>query len=372
MIQNVKKNFAAAKACHHGGKVRAMASILDVDQRDLLDFSANINPLGSPPLKNLIREEMENIGHYPDNEYMEFRRAAADFVGVDVNNVVPGNGSSELFRLFAEMIIEEGDLVLITVPTFGEYETQSRLFGARIKYVDRGVRVPKNPSDFLDDSTLKKAKAVFLCNPNNPTGTLISRNQIEKLAQRCERSETFLLVDEAFIELSDPRQSVAQMAPQMEFLFVCRSLTKSFGVPGLRLGFGIAGDCMAEVMNQTRLPWSISSLASAVGTHLLKQTDHLEKSREEISRELYWLTTELRSLGLEPINSTVNFILVNVKSSGYRSAELAEKMICQKVLIRDCQSFPGLGDDYIRVAVRNREENKKLIKALRRVMGCAE
>ncbi|MHC1630845.1 MAG: threonine-phosphate decarboxylase CobD [Methanotrichaceae archaeon] len=372
MIHKIKKSFAATEACHHGGKIRAMASRLGVDQGDLLDFSANINPLGSPPLEDLIQQEMKSICHYPDNEYSEFRRAAADFVGVDPENIVPGNGSSELFRLFAEMIIEDGDKTVITIPTFGEYETQSRLFGAQIKYVHRGVQVSKNPEDFLDDRAIKESKAVFICNPNNPTGTLLARSQIADLARRCERYETFLLVDEAFIELSDPSQSVAEMAPLMDYLFVSRSLTKSFGVPGFRLGFGVAGNCMAKVMNRTRLPWSISSLASAVGAYLLGQVDHLEKSREKIKSELTWLTEKLRLLDLNPVESTVNFILVNVRSTGYTSTELTEKMIFEKVLVRDCRSFPGLGDGYIRVAVRSRDENEQLVNALETVLRCAE
>jgi threonine-phosphate decarboxylase len=365
----IRKSFALAEACHHGGKIRAMATSLNIDQEDLLDYSANINPLGHPPLEDLILREMRGVGHYPDNDYLEFRMAAAKFVGVDPKNIVPGNGSSELMRLFAEVLIEEGDRVVITVPTFGEYETQSRLFGAEIVHVQRGINAPIDPKDFLDDALLEEARAVFICNPNNPTGILHPRSAIADLAERCERAETFLFVDEAFIELSDPDQTVAEMAPKMEHLFVIRSLTKSFGVPGIRLGFGIAGDRLAEVMNRTRLPWSISSLASAAGAYLLSQNDHLVKSRRVIKEELAWLSGELRRLGLDPVDSSVNFILVGVAPAGLRSSELVERMERERVLVRDCRSF-GLGEDYVRVAVRNREENARLVSALERVLGC--
>jgi threonine-phosphate decarboxylase len=364
----IRKSFARAEACHHGGKIRATATSLDLDQEELLDFSANINPLGHPPLENLIMREMKWVGHYPDNDYVVFRRAAAKFVGVDPRNIVPGNGSSELMRLFAEALIEEGDKVVITSPTFGEYEAQSSLFGAEIVHVPRGIRTPNDPKDFLDDGLLEVAKAVFICNPNNPTGVLLPRPQIADLAERCERTETFLFVDEAFIELADPDQTVADMVPKMEHLFVIRSLTKSFGVPGIRLGFGVAGDYLADVMNKTRLPWSISSLASAAGAHLLAQDDHLVKSRQVIKEELAWLSVELRRLGLDPVKSSVNFILVGVAPTGLRSSELVERMERERVLVRDCSSF-GLGEDYVRVAVRNREENTRLVEALERVLG---
>lgn len=364
----IRKSFARAEACHHGGKVMAVAKSQNLHQEEILDFSANINPLGHPPLEDLILGEMKRVGHYPDNDYVEFRRACAKFVGVDPKNIVPGNGSSELMRLFAEALIEEGDKVVITSPTFGEYEAQSRLFGAEIVHVQRGIKNPKDPADFLDDVLLEEAKAVFICNPNNPTGFLLPGSEIADLARRCERAETFLFVDEAFIELADPDQTVADMAPEMEHLFVIRSLTKSFGVPGIRLGFGIAGDYLADVMNKTRLPWSISSLASAAGAHLLAQNDHLVKSRLVIKEELVWLTGELRRLGLDPVKSSVNFILVGVAPTGLKSSELVERMESERILVRDCRSF-GLGEDYVRVAVRNREENKRLVKALERVLG---
>jgi len=367
-MMHIRESFAEAEACHHGGRIRAEAAKRSLAQEDLLDYSANINPLGHPPLEDLILREMKKIGHYPDNDYVAYRRSCARFVGVDPENVVPGNGSSELMRLFAEALIEEGERVLIPTPTFGEYEAQSRLFGAEVVHVPQGIREPKSPKDFLDDALLRGAKAAFICNPNNPTGILLPRSEVAELAERCERAETFLFVDEAFIELSDPDQSVAAMAPEMEHLFVVRSLTKSFGVPGIRLGFGVAGDELAEVMNRTRLPWSISSLASAAGAHLLAQESHLVESRRVIKEEIRWLTCELKRLGLDPIESSVNFILVGVVGAGIRSSELVKLMEVERVLVRDCRSF-GLGEDYVRVAVRRRGENERLIAALEKVLG---
>jgi len=362
MIECIRISFAESEECSHGGRVREAAASLGSEP---LDFSANMNPLGSPSLKDVLTIEMEKLGQYPDNRYTEFREAAAAFVGVDAGNIVPGNGSSEIIRLFAETTLDEGELAIIPFPTFSEYENQSRLFGAIIHRINLG---PSGQVD-IDNSVLKDAKAFFLCNPNNPTGRLLSGSQIADLAKRCEHSETFLLVDEAFIELSDPDQSVVKLAPEMEYLVVMRSLTKSFGVPGLRLGFGVASSLLTKVMNRARIPWSISSIASASGVELFKHADHLEKARKLIRRELAWLTVELEILGLKPTESSVNFILVDVRPTGLSSEELYRRMVAEGILIRDCQSF-GLGVDYIRVAVRNRDENERLVAALERV-GCA-
>lgn len=367
MLDGIRKSFVNGRECYHGGKFRE--AILKGAEKDSppLDFSANINPLGSPPLDKIVSKELENIGYYPDNKYIEFKNAIARFVGVKPENIVPGNGSSEIIRLFAEMVLGEGDLALIPFPTFGEYENQSLLSGARIKRVE----IDSKGLPVISDNDLCDAKALFVCNPNNPTGVLISRDDITSLARRCERNDVFLLVDEAFIELSDPDQSIAGLAPEMEYLLVMRSLTKSFGVPGLRLGFGVANSQFAEIMDRARIPWSISSIASAAGVYLLDNAGYLEDSRNLIGKEREWLTAALSNLGLEPLQSSVNFILVNIKPSGLGSDEIAERMAAQGVLVRDCQSF-GLGRGYIRVAVRNRAENERLIDALGRVINCAD
>ncbi len=364
MIDLVRRSFAKAKECQHGGGVREAASILGAEP---LDFSANINPLGFPPLEDLVLRELAGIGHYPDNGYPGLRRAAAGFVGVDARNIVPGNGSSELIRLFAEAVLEEGKLALIPTPTFGEYENQSLLAGGLI----RKVQIGQDGMPPLSEADLEDASALFLCNPNNPTGWLLPAELVAELARRCEQCETFLLVDEAFIELSDPQQSVAHLASEQEHLFVMRSLTKSFGIPGLRLGFGVTNPLFAQIMNRARIPWSIGSIAAAAGEYLLSCEEHLVRSRKVVAEELAWLTSALHSLGLQPLPSRVNFILVNIGPSGQASDILAERTMAAGVLVRDCQSF-GLGKDYIRVAVRNRAENEQLIAALELALSCRD
>ncbi len=362
MINRIRKSFATAGQCQHGGRVEEAASILGAEP---LDFSANINPLGSPPLERLIAEETKKLGHYPDNSYGKFRRAAAKFVGVGEECIVPGNGSSEIIRLFAECCFENGDLGIVPSPSFGEYANQSLLAGARVMKVPIG----QDGLPQVDDSLLARTKLLFVCNPNNPTGRLLSASQVRALSDRCERLETFLLVDEAFIELSDPAQSVAALAPDRQYLLVMRSLTKSFGVPGLRLGFAVTNEPLARILNLARIPWSISSLAAAAAEYLLGCDEHLMRSRQIIKTEEAWLQSSLRDIGLQPIPSSVNFILVDIRPCGLASDVLAERTMREGVLVRDCQSF-GLEKSYIRVAVRNRSENERLIAALRTALSC--
>jgi histidinol-phosphate/aromatic aminotransferase/cobyric acid decarboxylase-like protein len=258
-------------------------------------------------------------------------------------------------------------MVLVPTPSFGEYTNQSMLAGGDIVK----VKIGQDGLPIIDDRQLAQAKLLFLCNPNNPTGKLLSAEQVTALADRCEASETFLLVDEAFIELSEPEESVAALAPERESLFVMRSLTKSFGVPGLRLGFGVTNADLARILNLARIPWSIGSVAAAAGEYLLGCDEHLMRSRQIIKTEALWLQSALRELGLEPVPSSVNFILVNISPCGIDSDELADRTMQEGVLVRDCQSF-GLGKSYIRVAVRGRSENERLISALKRALRCRD
>ena len=256
-IQNrVRKSAIEVTPCIHGAKLNESAEVSGKKPHELIDFSVNINPLGPPKLKKLITGAYDSICDYPDNRYPGFKRAAANQLNVAPGNIIPGNGSSELIRLFAEIVIEPGDKVIIPSPTFGEYEFQCRLFGACIEHI---------PYDSMINMNTDGCKAVFLCNPNNPTGKLIKRSDVIRLAEKCAASWAFLFVDEAFMELSDPAESIADIAANNDFVIVLRSLTKTYAVPGLRIGFAVASSELAEILNNTRLHWNMNSIALAAG-----------------------------------------------------------------------------------------------------------
>jgi threonine-phosphate decarboxylase len=360
LIDRIRKQVIELSPCIHGARVAQSAEESGKNLAELLDFSVNLNPLGPPKLSRPLGSALKTIGNYPDNRYPTFKKAAAASLKIKPENIVPGNGSSELIRLFAEAVIETGDKVIIPFPTFSEYEFQGRLFGAKIEPVDY--------RDIIKIET-EGCKAVFLCNPNNPTGSLIRKDKVLKLAQKCKDSETFLLVDEAFIELSDPKQSIAEFTASNDFVVVLRSLTKIYAVPGLRIGFAVASSEFACVLNNIRIPWSLNCAALAVGEHLLKgHKGYIKRSLDLVRKERQWLSSSLGAIrGLKPIESDSNFILVDIRDFFIGSTELKEMMLNQSIIIRDCASF-GL-KDHIRLAVRNRRENRKLIKAISNVIS---
>ena len=350
----VRKNLFDLVPCIHGARLSESARTAGKTAKEMCDFSVNTNPLGPPKLRSILSTACRDINNYPDNRYPGFKKAAADYLNVTSENIVPGNGSSELIRLFAETVIEPGDRVVIPVPTFAEYEFQCLLLGARIENVDY---------DDILNTDIDNCKAVFLCNPNNPTGKLLGRKEVLLLAEKCTLSEVFLFVDEAFIELSDPRESIADIAACKDFVIVLRSLTKTFAVPGLRIGFVVASPVMAKLMNNIRLHWNMNSIAAAAGETLLKDNqDYISRSLGLLKKEREWLTLKLSSIrGFRPYPSDTNFILIDLKEFGLNSADLTARMLRYGIIIRDCTSFNLR--NHIRVAVRKRKENRALVAA---------
>lgn len=347
----VRKNVFDLVPCVHGARLLENAQNAGKNAKDVLDFSVNLNPLGPPKLKS-ISSSYKGIINYPDNRYLDFKKAAADYLNVSPKMIVPGNGSSELIRLFAQAVIEPGDKVIIPSPTFSEYEFQCRLSGARIEKIDFNE---------IPNINVNGCKAVFLCNPNNPTGRLLKREEVLELTDKCTSNGVFLFVDEAFIELADPGQSIADIAGHNDFVIVLRSLTKTFAVPGLRIGFAVASVIFAGLLNNIRLHWNVNSIAAEIGEKLLKDNeDYLRKTLALLKKEREWLTLKLSSIrGFKPYPSDTNFILVDIKEFGLSSADLAERMLRHGIIIRDCASFDL--ENHIRVAVRKRNENIRLI-----------
>lgn len=361
MLENrIKRKVLDLKPCIHGARLSEGAEASGKREEEMLDFSVSLNPLGMPNLKSILANAYKSISCYPDNRYPGFKKAAAERLNVLPENIVPGNGSSELIRLFAEAVLEQGDTVIIPSPTFGEYELQCKLFGTSIEHIDY-----KN----ITKARVNDCKAVFLCNPNNPTGNLLRHKEVLRLAEICASKEVFLFVDEAFIELSAPEESVSKHAASNDFLVVLRSLTKTFSVPGLRIGFIAASSNLAGILNNLRLPWNLNSIASVVGEHLLKKDQkYILKSLELIKRERDWLNSKLKTIrGFKLYPSDANFILIDLKEFALSSKELTERMLGKGVIIRECASF-GL-ENHIRIAVRKRNENLKLIKALSSVIS---
>lgn len=317
----------------HGGTVRWHRKHSGID---FLDFSASINPF--PPTVPLTPPDEDAITSYPDDRYEELKEAIALHFGRTPEEVTVGNGSVEVIYTYCAATLGPGRCAAIIPPTFGEYEMGTRLAGAT---------ATSDPA---------RAAVRFLCNPNNPDGALTSRDEVLALLDDLPSGQR-LFVDEAFIELADPAASVSDI--RHPALFVSRSLTKSFAVPGLRFGFGLGDADLVAELETRRLPWTVNVWAEAFALRALRHLDDLAESRRLIRVERAWLARKLQALGLAPRPSTANYLLVPVPCL---ASDLAAALLKHGILVRDCTSF-GL-PRAIRVAVRRPDENRRLMEAL--------
>lgn len=316
----------------HGGKVKILK---EEGCSDVLDFSANLNPY--PPILDLDLDP-DRLGYYPDDGYSALKSEIGRLCNRKPEEITVGNGSIEIIRVFCAATLSQKERAYIYRPTFGEYEFSTRLAGAGIT---------NKPED---------ARVSFLCNPNNPTGELLSKEILEELLVGCRKSGRILFLDEAFIELADPAQSMADNTDPS--LFVMRSLTKSFSVPGIRFGYGFGDPELIERMEAIRLPWTVNTFAEEIALEAFRHYRDLKESRTRINREREWLRNELSDFCSRIFPSSTNFLLLDL---GADVTGICTRLKEGGILVRDCHSF-GL-PTCIRVAVRRHDENRRLVEA---------
>lgn len=360
MTTRQEKRGSVLKRYEHGGNIYEAAPL-----GGWLDFSANINPLGlAPGVKEAVRSSIDGVVHYPDPAARELREAIASYYGINAEAVIPGNGAAELIYLFFQVIRPR--CVLIPVPSFSDYERAALASGAEIL----PFPLPAE-RDFAVDwerltPHLTQVDAVVLGNPNNPTGTVLSRAGLTSFLQAAERCGVYVMVDESFLDfLPDGGDSVSlkRLTSTYPHLFVVTSMTKFFAIPGLRLGFGVAGEPLRHRLNAAKDVWNVSLPAQKAGVAAVKERSYQEESRVVVSRERAYLTEAIRHWrGIRVIPGCVNFLLLDVKGTGRTGSDITAAFRGRGILVRDCSNYPGLTPYFIRIAVRSHEENSKFIE----------
>ncbi|MGE5188065.1 MAG: threonine-phosphate decarboxylase CobD [Betaproteobacteria bacterium] len=366
----VRDNIRNLKPCIHGAEVLSAAQESGFSPEEILDFSSSVNPLG-PSKKALIAAEkaLSQIAAYPDSNSNELRDELATRLGVSRGNLVVGNGSTELMYLFAESFLKPGETAVIPAPTFGEYEGAVRKAGIEPKFVKLDKNFQVDPQAFK--LSMAGAKLVFLCNPNNPTGMLIPQETLKDIVETALTQDTLVFLDEDFLEFVDDRKTLSMIGKITKYpnLFILRSFTKIFGLTGLRIGYGIASPDIINFLLCAKIPWNVNCVAQAAALAALKDGQHLQVTREFIRQEKAWLSKELAEFKSFKIHhSDANFYFIDIRKSGLNAAELRNRVLAHGLLIRDCTSFKGLDEFYIRIAVKTHEENQKLIAALKQVV----
>lgn len=337
----------------HGGDI--------YKNKNMIDFSANINPLGLPRgVKIAISDSIDESVHYPDIHCEALREKLAQKYNVNKEYLIFGNGAADV--IFAVTIALKPRKSLILAPTFAEYEQALKAIGSEIKYYDL-----KEENNFQVDYELLEyftpdIDMVFLCNPNNPTGEVIARPFLMKMIEKCKENNSILVVDECFNSFLEKNEEYSVMNEVAHFdnLIVIDAFTKIYAMPGIRLGFGaINNSLIHEYIERSTQPWNVSVLAQAAGIAALDETEYINKTKELIATEREYLMIELKKLDFKVYSSKANYIFFKGPEGLY------EKCLDNKIIIRDCSNYRGLCTGYYRIAVRIREENEKLIDALK-------
>ena len=347
----------AMGACSHGGVYSVNPHLVR------LDCSSSINPLGTP--KKAIAAVKMNatslMQSYPDPECRELKKSLSQYLGIDPEWIILGNGAIEIIYWFVYTITSLRGRVVIPAPTFCEYEVASQKVGAEVTFV------PLNNFGLDVDKIIEKARganALFLCNPNNPTG-MLATNQIMKIIENID-SSTKILLDECFIELADnPKDNtIIEKISEFDNLVILRSLTKSFGLAGLRVGYSVCNPTLAKKLSTNKIPWNVNSLAQVAGAAALLERRYLSKARAHVKKERRFLYDNIEKLrSFHPIRSDSNFFLVHLQ--GRNSTEFRDRLLKKSgVLVRDCSTFTGMGNQHIRIAIKKHNENMLLLKAL--------
>ena len=356
----------------HGGDIWGFIRKYNVPLEEVFEFSGPINFLGpSPKAVEAVKQYAKLIKFYPDPNPVEFKADVAKYVGhgVEEENIILGNGSIELIYAITE-ILPRGFNAVIPVPSFSEYEKAALRVGSKPVF----VQLPQNFA--LETEKIKKAvtgdtKIMCICNPHSPSGTLYSKEAVLDLVEFCHKKDIIFSVDENYIEFADKGQetTLAGMVKEYENLFVIRSVTKFYGMPGIRLGYGIAARNLIDKLETVRLPWSINGLAGVATLAAFNDTEFIQNTKQTIAKERAQLTKNLNEIeGLHVYPSVTNFVLVKILNRKITSTKLKEMLAKENILIRDCCTFVGLDDSYFRITVRSAEDNQKLAETLKEIL----
>jgi len=314
------------------------------DDPDLLDFSANTNPRVPPGTRETFAAAFDTARSYPNDGYPAFRAAAADFVGCDPDQVVPTAGGLEALRLSIQTRVRAGDSVLLPAPSFGEYAREVRLQGGDPTFVDHDAMLDTDPADHT---------LAVVCNPNNPTGECYDADALRAFADRCREAGTTLLVDEAFLGFTDEPSLAGR-----EGVVVARSLTKLFGLPGVRMGYAVGAGAALDRLATARRAWSMSAAAAAVGSHCYGADAFVAGTRERVASERERMRDRLATR-FDVVPSDAPFLLFETDDVD----ALLSGALDHGIALRDARTFRRL-DSHVRVAVRTPAENARLLEAL--------
>jgi len=354
----------------HGGNVYEIASQLGCATEDVLDYSASINPLGPPAgLAELFTQSFHRLEHYPDIQNRLLVNAIARYHNVPPYRVVVGNGSTELIYWLPGVLgIRKALMVL---PTFSEYQKAFELQGVQLaKLITRPESNFQPEVEQLEELFQKFSPEAILCtHPGSPAGTLLPPEVRAWLVDKSRTRKVFTIVDEVFIDFCE-EESLTGLLGESDKLVIIRSMTKFYGLPGLRLGYLLTSEHLAHRVGQFLPPWSVNTYAQVAGPYCLEQEEYRAQTLALIGQEREEMRERMQALaGCRVFPGRANYLLLGLGKDLAPAAKLQQDLLASdRILVRDCSSFEGLDGHYVRFAIRRPDQNARLLAALDRWM----
>ncbi len=356
----------------HGSDLEKIEQIYGIRKEEIISFSANVNPLGlSVQLRDSLAAHLDAITSYPDREYTELRKVIAAYCDTEYDRIIVGNGSTELISLFIQ--IEHPAKAMIIGPTYSEYEREVSLGGGTSLYFPL-----KESADFqlnleqLEAQLNESIDLLIICNPNNPTSSAITRKDMRSILDICKQHDICVMVDETYIEFAERYDEInaVSLTNYYNNIIILRGISKFFAAPGLRLGYAITGNKdLIKAVNTKQNPWTINSLAEIAGKLMFTDDAYICQTKELIRQERQRTVASLREIeGLKVYEPTANFVLVRILRDDITADTMFDAAIREKMMIRNCSTFPFLDNKYIRLCFMRPEDNERLLSCIRSVM----
>ena len=337
------------------------------------DYSHNLNPFGPPDcLPEIIATAIGDVGHYPDDNCTELKTSFSKIFSLKEGNIAIGAGSSEIIRNFPNAFIEKGEKVIINRPSFAEYTQQCRLVGSEIIFNELAEEEDFRINSEVISSAINGAKALYICNPNNPTGRIEPRQKILETVKECRDKGVLVFLDETLLELVPDYEEIscARYVNKFDNLVVAGSLTKSFAIPGIRIGYGVASAPLIEEMDKVRMTWNVGQIEQNVARILMSEhIYYVKKAAAVMAKESKTMNSELKKIGFPVGNVSDSFFyFCPLTELGIKCSEFQKLMLKERIMVRDCASFGARFDHYVRFSVKDRERNEMFVRAVENSM----
>ncbi|MGF7117897.1 histidinol-phosphate transaminase [Methanobacterium oryzae] len=350
-----------------GKSIDEIAIKYDINPENIIKLGSNENPAGvSSKAVEAVKKEAQLISQYPESNLEDLKAKIADYAGVNSSNIIiGGDGADEILDVLGKTLIEPDDEFIVPIPSYMYYEFTLKIQGGVPVYAKWNVKENKLDVGSVIDAISDKTKIIFLCTPNNPTGGLISKEDIKKVLKS---TDALVVVDEAYFEFSDVNN--VDLLDDYNNLLILRTFSKVLGLAGMRIGYAISNPEFIEYMHRVKPVFSLTKLSYVAALATLDDKEYIKKSTQISIQSREFLIENMSKFDkLHVYDSKANYILVDVRKTGMTSKEFSEELLKKGIIVRDCSSFKGLDDYWIRVSVGTLEEDARFIEILESIIG---